>query len=154
MKATGEAPSRYREMGITMAKVKLTNFIDRSNAENGIIGADRVRSAEIDAIADTGAISLAIPEEIAEGLGLTVTRYDRVRVADGRPLVLPVVGVFVEMLGRSMLTEALVLPQGARSLLGAVQLEMMDLVVVPGTQEVITNPEHPDGPELLLLRAS
>jgi len=33
-----------------------------------------------------------------------------------------------------------------------VQLEMMDLVVVPGTGEVITNPEHPDGPTLPLYK--
>jgi len=34
------------------------------------------------------------------------------------------------------------------ALLGAVQLEMMDLVVVPKTGEVVTNPANPDGPLL------
>ena len=35
----------------------------------------------------------------------------------------------------------------ALAVLGAVQLELMDLVVVPSTGEVVTNPEHPNGPE-------
>jgi clan AA aspartic protease len=142
-------------MGIVMAHLKLTNFVDMSGVNTGALEPELVRSVELDAVADTGAIALAIPEDIAEKLGLTVIRYDRVQVADGRPLRVPVVGaLFVEMLGRNMLTEAMVLPRGAKPLLGAVQLEVMDLVVVPGTREVIANPAHPNGPELLLLRAS
>ena len=53
---------------------------------------------------------------------------------------------FVGMFGRDMFGESLVLPRGATPLLGVVQLEMLDLVVVPKTQEVIPNPAHPDGP--------
>ena len=64
---------------------------------------------------------------------------------------MPIAGmVAVEVLGRQVTGEAIVLPRGSRALLGAVQLEMMDLVVVPTTGEVITNPEHPDGLELPL----
>jgi hypothetical protein len=63
----------------------------------------------------------------------------------------PIVGgLRVEILGRVMTTDALVLPRGTRPLLGAIQLEFLDLVVVPKTGEVITNPAHPEGATLPL----
>jgi clan AA aspartic protease len=141
-------------MGLVMAKIKLTNIRDIMRSEEGIITPAGVRTLEIDALADTGAIALAIPEEVAEALGVPIIGHDRVRVADGRSLDVAIVGELrVEILGRLMTTDALVLPRGTRPLLGAVQLEMLDLVVVPKTGEVITNPAHPDGPTLPLYAA-
>ena len=67
-----------------MTKVKLTNFTDMQIAERGLIPRDGVRQVEIDALADTGAIAMAIPEDVAEKLGASVVRHDTVRVADGR----------------------------------------------------------------------
>ena len=134
-----------------MLKIKLINYEDVRDVERGLVAAEAVRAVEIDALADTGAIELAIPEEVVEALGLPIIRHRRLTVADGRKVVLPMAGiVVVEVLGRDVTGEAIVLPRGSRALLGAVQLELMDLVVVPRTGEVITNPEHPDGPELPL----
>lgn len=142
-------------MGLVVAKIKLTNLGDLVRVEAGVIPAESIRTLELDALADTGAIALAIPEEIAEALGAPVISHDRVRVADGRSLEVPIVGgLRVEILGRVMTTDALVLPRGTRPLLGAIQLEMLDLVVVPKTGEVITNPAHPDGPTLPLYSAA
>jgi clan AA aspartic protease len=139
-------------MGLVMTKVKLTNFTDMQNARAGLIPADRVRAVEIEALVDTGAIAMAIPEDVAEMLGASVVRHDTVRVADGRAVSVDYVGaLWIEVLGRGMSGDAIVLPRGTTPLLGAVQLEMMDLVVVPSTREVITNPAHPDGPILPLL---
>ena len=77
--------------------------------------------------------------------------FRSVRLADGRSLPVDYVGLlWIELLGRGMSGDAIVLPRGATPLLGAVQLEELDLVVVPSTREVITNPAHPDGPVLLL----
>jgi clan AA aspartic protease len=142
-------------MGIVVTKMKLSNLVDLGNAEAGLITPDAVRMVEVDAIADTGAIGLAIPEDVAEALNLRTIRHDWVQTADGKSHELPIVaGIFLELLDRSMSTDAFVLPRGAKVLLGAVQLEWMDLVVVPKTQEVIPNPAHPNGPKHLLLRAS
>jgi clan AA aspartic protease len=142
-------------MGLVMTKVKILNFTDLQNAKAGLISHDQVRSVEIDALADTGAISMAIPEDVVEKLGAPVVGYKRVRVADGRSLVLPYVGgLWIEGLGRDTGGDAIVLPRGATPLLGAVQLEMMDLVVVPSSGDVIPNPAHPDGPILPMLLAS
>ncbi len=57
-------------------------------------------------------------------------------------------------MGRGVGGDAIVLPKGTKPLLGAVQLELMDFVVVPSTGEVIPNPAHPDGPILPMLRAA
>jgi clan AA aspartic protease len=142
-------------MGLVMIKVKITNVIDLQNAESGLIPRERVRSVEVEALADTGAIAMAIPEELAAKLGGPIVRHDTVRVADGRTIPVDYMGaLWIEVLGRGMTGDAIVLPSGTTPLLGAVQLEMMDLVVVPATGEVITNPAHPDGPILPMLSAA
>jgi clan AA aspartic protease len=142
-------------MGLVMTKVKLTNLFDLEAARNGQIPPEAVRSVEIDALADTGAINVAIPEDVAEKLGARVVRTRRVTVADGRSLVVHDVGpVDIEVLGRGMTGDVIVLPRGARALLGVLPMEYLDLVVVPSTGEVITNPEHPDGAVIPLLAAS
>jgi clan AA aspartic protease len=134
-------------MGIVMVKIKLTNYVDLVNAESGLISPDQVRVVEIDAMADTGAIRLALPEDVVERLGLRREGSEGVRLADGRRLRLPLAqGIRIELLGRRAECDALVLPAGTTALLGAVPLELLDLVVVPSTLEVITNPAHPDGP--------
>jgi len=142
---------RLSPMGLVMAKITLINFQDILAAEAGSIAKEAVRMTEVEALADTGAIELALPEEVVDALGLPIIRRDRWKVADGRSVELPVAGtVAVEMFGRRVTVETIVLPRGSRALLGAVPLELMDLVVVPRTGEVITNPEHPDGKVLPL----
>jgi len=137
-----------------MVQVKLTNYVDVANAEAGLIPRSAVRTVEIQALADTGAIAMAIPADIAKALGVQVGGAERVRVADGRPITVQrAYGLVIEVIGRSVGGDALVLPEGTTPLLGAVQLELMDLVVVPSTGEVIPNPAHPDGPILPMLRA-
>jgi clan AA aspartic protease len=141
-------------MGLVMVKVRITNATDRQMPADAIPGG-HIRSVELDALADTGAIAMAIPEDIAEMLGAPVVRHHTVRVADGRVLPIVYVGpLWIELLDRSMTGDAIVLPRGTTPLLGAVQLEMMDLVVVPSTGEVITNPAHPDGPIIPMLSAA
>jgi clan AA aspartic protease len=137
-----------------MIKVRLTNFIDRVRADEGEMPESSVRTLEIEALADTGAIAMAIPEDIASTLGVQIAGSECVRVADGRSVTVKRArGLIIEVLGRWVQGEALVLPEGATPLLGAVQLELMDLVVVPSTGEVVPNPAHPDGPVLPMLLA-
>ena len=142
-------------MGLVMTTIKITNTFDFINASDGIIDPATVRSVEVEALADTGAIELCIPEEIAERLGARIVRKRSVVVADGRRLEVTEVGpIEIEILGRSTTGNAIVLPRGTRPLLGALQMEQLDLVVVPRTGEVIGNPAHPDGPLIPILLAS
>jgi clan AA aspartic protease len=141
-------------MGFVMTKVRLTNSWDLDRARRGEVPFAQVRSVEIEALVDTGAINMAIPEDIAEKLGASVRRARRVRIADGRSLEVFDVGPLdIELLGPGMTGEAIVLPRGTTPLLGALPLEYLDLVVVPSTGEVITNPAHPDGAIIPLLQA-
>lgn len=140
-------------MGLVMTRIKLVNYDDVILARAGHLPASAVRSVEIDALADTGAISLAIPRDVADALGVGVIRRSPVQVADGRSIEVDHVGpIQVEVVGRDMITDVMVLPAGTIPLLGAVQMEMLDLIVSPSTGEVI--PRDPRGPVLPMLRAS
>jgi clan AA aspartic protease len=142
-------------MGKVMNRIKLTNQTDLDNAVNGLIGQDQIRSIELEALVDTGASCLAIPAEAARALGLRDEGKRFVRLADGRSIeVSRVLGIRLEILGRDMTCDALVLPEGTTALIGQIPLEALDLIVDPRAQEVRVNPEHPDGPVLDLLRCA
>jgi clan AA aspartic protease len=134
-------------MSLVVIKLKLSNSFDFRDAAEGRLAPESVRSVEIDALADTGAFGLCIPEETVELLGVPAFTRRPARTADGRVIEVPVVGpIELEVLGRSMTGDAMVLPRGTQALLGAIPLEYLDLVVVPRTGEVMGNPAHPDGP--------
>jgi clan AA aspartic protease len=134
-------------MGLVMTTIKISNYYDVQNAAEGRIGSAAVRSVELPALADTGAFGLCIPEEVAETLGVRSFTTRPARTADGRTIRVPVVGPLeIEVVGRAMMSDAMVIPRGTQPLLGAMQLEYLDLVVVPKTGEIIPNPAHPDGP--------
>jgi clan AA aspartic protease len=138
-----------------MAKVKLTNHFDFDRARNGLQRHEDIRSIEIEGMVDTGAMSLVLPADAVRALGVPVERVQGFRLADGTRRELPVVsGVMLEILGRVMTCDAVVTPAGSTALIGQIPLEGLDLVVVPGTRQVMPNPAHPDGPLYDLLRAS
>ncbi|MBI4703751.1 MAG: retroviral-like aspartic protease family protein [Deltaproteobacteria bacterium] len=141
-------------MGKVMVHIKLTNYEDLAQARRGLLDATRVRRIELDALVDTGATTLALPADACAALGLPETGRRRARMADGRVEELGrVEGVRIEILGRDMLCNALVLPAGATALVGQIPLEELDLVVDPKSREVTVNPASPDEPLLDLLRA-
>jgi clan AA aspartic protease len=139
-------------MGRVMNRIKLTNNTDLDLARDGRLALDAVRSVELDALVDTGAVELALPEDVVRALGLPSIGELVVRDALGRRVkVLRASSLYFEMLGRSMTCSTLVLPVGAQPLIGQVQLEALDLIVDPRAQEVRVNPEHPDAPLLDLM---
>jgi clan AA aspartic protease len=142
-------------MGKVMTKIRLTNSADLENRDAGVLAPEQVRTLELEALVDTGATTLAIPQDVADALGLVERRKRRVRLADGTIAEFPVVlNLVVEILGRDTVCEAFVLPAGTTALLGQIPLEALDLVVDPSSHEVRVNPASPDAPLLDLLRAS
>jgi clan AA aspartic protease len=131
-------------MGIVMTKVKLMNAFDWYRKENQGLPPDQVRSLELEMVVDTGAAMAAIPEEVVEALDLRGVTTNRrpVRLADGTVRVFDIVQVAFEILGRAESCGFFVLPRGTTPLLGQVPLEILDLVVIPSTGEVTTNPAH------------
>lgn len=100
---------------------------------------------EVQALADTGALMLCIPEHVALQLGLEKEAEREVTTADGRRTKVPYVGpVRVAFDGRSCFVGALVL--GDEVLMGAVPMEDMDLVISPAQRKVTVNPESPNLP--------
>jgi clan AA aspartic protease len=139
-------------MGRVVNRIRITNNTDLANARSGLIAVGAVRTVELDALVDTGATELAIPVEAARALGLQPEGFREARLADGRTVRLPrVTGVRLEVLGRDMTCDALVLPEGATVLLGQIALEGLDLVVDPRRREVRVNPRSPDVPTVELL---
>jgi clan AA aspartic protease len=142
-------------MGIVMERIKLTNPFDLEKVAEGLIAPEAVRSVELDALVDTGATELAIPAEAARALGLRESGTRPAKLADGRVVQLArVLGIRIEILGRDMTCDALLLPEGSTTLIGQIPLEGLDLVVDPRRRELRVNPESPDAPLVHLLAAA
>ena len=121
-------------MGHIFAEIKLSN--PRNPKLTPIIA---------QALADTGALMLCIPEHIAIQLELEMESKREVTVADGRSMNVPYVGpIKVGFQNRFCYVGALVL--GDEVLLGAVPMEDMDLVLSPSRREITVDPKSPNIP--------
>ena len=124
-------------MGLIQTKIRLSNPAEPELA-----------SFETEALVDTGALHLCVPEHIAIQLELLELEKREVTLADGRKKLCSYSGpVQVECLGRSCYTGALVLGDGV--LLGVIPMEDMDIVVNPATRKVTVNPDSPNIPSSL-----
>lgn len=104
---------------------------------------DSLKPIEVEALADSGALFLCIPDHVANQLHLKETSQKEVTTADGRRQLCPYVGpVHVRFGNRECYVGAVVL--GDQVLLGAVPMEDLDLVVVPSERRVIANPLNPN----------
>ena len=80
--------------------------------------------------------------------GSLVRRVDA-RLAHECIRVVPIVAdLEIEILGREMTCDALVMPAGSTPLIGKIPLERLDLVVNPKSGELNVNPASPDVPRL------
>lgn len=103
---------------------------------------------EVDALVDTGAVHLCLPEHVALQLGLAELEKREVTLADGSKSLVSYVGpVKTSFRNRSCYTGAMVL--GDEVLLGAIPMEDMDLVVRPATRDAAPNPLNPNIPASL-----
>jgi clan AA aspartic protease len=121
-----------RSMGLAYARVKLANP-----------RLPDLAPVEVEALADTGAVHLCLPEHIALQLQLEEQEKREATFADGSRRLIPYVGpVKISFANRTCFTGAMVL--GNEPLLGAIPMEDMDLVVLPKTRQVAVNPENPN----------
>jgi clan AA aspartic protease len=121
-------------MGLIRTDITLRNPRDRSLAP-----------LTVNALVDTGALHLCIPEHLAIQLKLERLEEREVTTADGIKRLCAYVGpIEVHFGNRGCFTGALVL--GDEILLGAVPMEDMDLVVSPATRSVTVNPASPNVP--------
>jgi len=133
-------------MGKVKVDVKLTNVFDDEKAREGLIPQTEVRSIVKDALIDTGATVCAIPQDVAQLLGLREWKKVKVTYANGAIEEKPVVRVIVEILGRASTTSAIIEEKGKEILIGQIVIEELDLVVDPKKGIVGPRPESPDMP--------
>ncbi|MBU1262715.1 clan AA aspartic protease [bacterium] len=125
-------------MGHIYAKITLSNPRESD-----------LKSVEVNALVDTGAITLCVPEHIALQLKLVEIEKREVTTADGKNTVVSYVGpVQINFERRTCFTGALIL--GDSVLMGCVPMEDMDLVLNPTRQTITTNPASPNIPHALV----
>ena len=138
-------------MGEIVVDIELENVRDRELAEDGELPAADIRRATIPAVADTGAIMLALPEDVVSQIGARPAGSIVATYADGRRDEVPVAGPLIVRIGeRWMSTECIVLPQGVDALVGQLVLERLDLVADCRAQTLHPRPESPDLPLMRL----
>jgi len=121
-------------MGLIYTDIELINPRDPS-----------LRPVTVNALVDTGAITLCIPEHIAIQLKLSELEKREITTAEGKKNLVPYVGpIQIHFENRNCFTGALVL--GDSVLLGAIPLEDMDLVINARLQEITVNPQSPNIP--------
>lgn len=126
-------------MGIIYQQIRLANF-----------GRDDLEEIDAQALVDSGAAELCIPQHIANQLRLKQIEEREVRIANGDRVLVPYVGgVRVEVFGRQTVTSAVVL--GDQVLLGAIPMEAMDLLIHPRLLKLMPNPDSPNVPASLAM---
>ena len=124
-------------MGITYAEIGIENLFQK-------------RRLTTKALVDSGSVFLTVPEHIAVQLGFDTSEVDKreVVLADGSRKAVPMIGPLrVYFSGRYCDLSALVL--GDEALIGAVPMEMMDLVLHRASQTLSVNPASPFVPMAL-----
>ncbi len=102
-----------------------------------------LEALKINALADTGAVHLCIPEHVQHQLKLKALEDREVTLADGSSRSVPYVGpIQIRFKNRIGFTGALVM--GDQVLFGVIPMEDMDLVVIPRTQTIDVNPASPN----------
>jgi len=134
-------------MGLVYADIEIINYADETLSEDGYLPKENIRKIKVSAMADSGAIRLSINENIKQQLGLRVRQQLNISLADGTKRTLDVAGpIRLKFRDRDCITDAFVLPDNEEPLIGAVPMELMDLVIIPSENKLVYNPQHPDGP--------
>lgn len=109
----------------------------------------QIDSLRTQALVDTGALMLCIPEHIKLQLKLEELEKREVTTADGKKQLVSYVGpVLLKFENRSCFVGALVMDDEV--LLGAVPMEDMDLIISPAHKKVVVNPDSPNFPHALV----
>ena len=124
-------------MGIVHEEITLKNAIDVGNFRRNTIKEPEIRQAVVQAVVDTGAMTLVINEQLRQQLGLGVVGSREATLANNvKETVKIAEAVEVHWKNRSMTCQPWVVNSG-RILLGAIPLENMDLIVDPSAQKLV-----------------
>lgn len=140
-----------KRVGEITVHIELENAVDRGVFEQGYIEESAIRASQLQALVDTGAVMLVLPQNVVERLGLKTRRTVMVADADERREERPVAGPLTVKIGdRFMNTDCIVGPPLSEPLIGQVILEELDLLADCANQKLTPRPESPDYPLLKL----
>ena len=124
-------------MGIVRTEITLKNAWDVTNAQHGIIKEPEIRQIVVQAVVDTGAMTLVINEELRRQLGLGVVGTKEATLADNTKKTVKIAeAVELHWNNRFMTCNPWVVGSG-NTLLGVIPLEHMDLMVDPVSQTLV-----------------
>lgn len=128
-------------MGAVKVDVRLENFVDRVEAQEGLLPASQVHGLQIQGLVDTGAVMNMFPRDVVEYPGVPVGDSVIVTLADERREEMPTAaGCSVCLAG----------PPQSEARLRQVLLEVLDLVVDCPGRRLLPNPASPIYPSLSL----
>ena len=128
-------------MGEITVNVTLENPIDRGVFERGGGEESAIRRSSVDAIVDTGAVMLVLPQNVVERLGLEIRQQAE------RPVAGPLT---IRIGNRFMSTDCVVRPPLSEPLIGQIILGALDLIADCTNRTLTPRPESPDYPLLKL----
>jgi clan AA aspartic protease len=129
-------------VGKVIEKIKITSLLEP------------IKSMEVEAVVDTGATMVVLPQDIVDRLGLNKIREVNVKYANNRTESKTIYGVVtLEVKGRTGNFDVLAEAENSQPLIGQVVLEILDLVVDPRTRTLIPNPMSPEMPMVEILSA-
>ena len=130
-------------MGKVVVSARIENQADLTMAAKGLLQPDQVRWIEVqDALVDTGATMLSLPNRYIHQLGLTRHRTRTARTAAGTVSFGIYEPVQVTVEGRDCIVEVAEIPDECPVLIGQIPLELLDFVVDTAGQKLIGNPDH------------
>jgi clan AA aspartic protease len=133
-------------MGQIFARIELISATDLVNARRHLIGEEEIKRIHVNMLVDTGSYEMCINENIKDFLDLPAMGKKRWRLANEETIELDMVGpIEVRFANRRCTMDAVVLPGDSEPLLGAIPMEALDVLIHPLRQELIINPEHPEG---------
>ena len=119
-------------MGTVYARIRLSNALRPD-----------LSPVEVEALVDSGAVNLCIPDSISNQLGFVSDETRLAELADGSVHEVDVVEpvrVFFE--GRRTTTTAMVI--GNEVLLGAIPMQDLDVLIDPRNERLILPPDRPN----------
>lgn len=129
-------------MGKGFEKVIITNYVDIANFKEGLIKESAIRTAEVEALVDTGAAMLCLPPDVVEKLGLLHHRTKSVRTANCTVEKRVFAGAEATIRDRTMEVPVMENDRTTPALIGYLVLETLDFVVDPKNHGLMPNPDN------------
>lgn len=142
-------------MGKIKVLTRIWNFADELEYLKGQRRKEDIREISVDALVDRGAMTVSLPEDLVNHLGLIYGKKVPVRYhkngnneKEERPIAY---GAKIEIIGREGEFDVLVGRSGTDVLIGQLVLERLDLVPDPKRGVLGPRPESPDMPLIDML---